>query len=126
MRIKSSFEEDFKNRSNTWLWRDVSQLTTRKRRIETLVSHQLSSLFHHEQKQMSYKLLSLNSHTNSCLSTLTQTLVYQLFYICFITSKLSRNNCHTTSLSLQLSQAYLFHHEQGESKQTLVHPLSYK
>ena len=67
------------------------QLTTRKRRIQTLVSHQLSSLFHREQKQISYKLLSINFHSKSCLSTLT-------------------NSCLSTLL-------YLFHDEQSDWKQ---------
>ena len=62
--IISSFEEDFKKRSNTWLWRDVSHRATTEYTKET--------------------------HTNSCLSptlifvsslaktNVIQTVVYQL------------------------------------------------
>ena len=105
------------------------QLTTRKRRIQTLVSHQLSYLFHHEQKQMSYKLLSINSHTNSCLSTLlylfhdgqseSKHLWYKLLFlnsprhIFFIMCKVSGNNSHTNSCHSILTQ-------------TLVYQVSYK
>ena len=80
--------------------------------------------------QLSYKRLSLNSHTNSCLSILIQTLVYQFSYtllcinshensclyqlwhkllsvnshLCFITSKVNRNNPHTNSCLFTLIQ----------------------
>ena len=107
-------------RSSGGMFHIEPQLTTRKRRIQTLVSHQLSYSFHHEQKQMSYKLLSINSHTNSCLSTLLylfhdgQTESKQLSYkllslnspkcIFIITSKVSRNNSHTNSCHSTLIQ----------------------
>ena len=106
------------------------QMTARKRRIQTLVSHQLSSLFHGEQKQISCKLLSINFHTNACLSTLKllsnqlwslfnseqgelKQLSYKLLslnspkYICFITSKVSRNNSHTNYCLSTLIQTFV-------------------
>ena len=105
--IKSCFEEDFKKRSNTWLWRDVSHRATTDDTKETHTNSCLSTtlifvssraktiLIQTLVYQLSYKLLCINSHTHSCLSILTQTLVCQL--------------------------SSLFPHEQGESKQ-----LSYK
>ena len=142
------------------------QLTTRKRRIQTLVSHQLSYLFHHEQKQMSYKLLSINSHTNSCLSTLLylfhnekieskqlsynifvsttlssifvssrarwvdtnsclsiliQTLVYQLSYKHF-SLNCDTNSCLSTIIFVSSRARWV----ETTLIQTLVYPLSYK
>ena len=102
------------------------QLTTRKRRTQTLVSHQLSYSFHHEQKQMSYKLLSINSHTNSCLSTLLY-----LFHNEKIESKqLSYNIFVSTTLSsiFVSSRARWVDTNSCLSIliQTLVYQLSYK
>ena len=105
------------------------QLTTRNRCIQTLVSHQLLSLFHREQKQISYQQLSINFHTNSSLWTLTKTLVYQRFYICFMMSKVIGNNSHTSScLSTLLSILVSSRASWVETTltQTLVYQLSYK
>ena len=95
MRIKSSFEEDFKKRSNAWLWRNVSHRATTDDTKQAHANSCLSStlifvpsraktnVIQTVVSQLSHKLLSINSHTNSCLSTLL----------------------------------YLFHNEQIESKQ---------
>ena len=116
-------------RSSGGMFHIEPQLTTRKRRTQTLIFHQLSSLFHREQKQISYQQLSINFHTNSSLWTLTKTLVYQRFYICFMMSKVIGNNSHTSScLSTLLSILVSSRASWVETTltQTLVYQLSYK
>ena len=94
--------EDFKKRSNAWFWRDVSHRATTDGTKETHTNSCLSTTLIFVKN--SYKLLSINFRTNSCLSTLTQTLICQRFYICFMTGKVCRNNSHTSScLSILIS-----------------------
>ena len=154
MRIKSSFEEDFKKRSNAWLWRNVSHRATTDDTKETHWNSCLSStlifvpsraktnLIESLVYQFSYKLLSINSHTNSCLSTLLYCFVTSKVYhheqswattddtrethtkllmslnshtnscpainsrLCFITNKVSRNNCQSLSYKLLSINSY--------------------
>ena len=81
--------------------------------------------------QLSYKRLSLNSHTNSCLSILIQTLVYQFSYtllsINYHANALVYINSHTNScLSTLICVSSRARWIETTLIQTLVYSLSYK